>query len=87
MKFLKYILYCIWDTILLGNSRTDMINTSVKTISIGIISILIIGIIFTFFNIKVYKNKKLSVLYAILSTFGILLIFILLCICIEYIVF
>lgn len=71
MSWIKYILYCMWDTILLGNSRVDLVNSGFKEFTIGIFSIIFLGIVFTFFNLKVFRGKKLSTLYSFLSTIGI----------------
>lgn len=86
MKFLIYLLRCIPNGISLIFGRSDLTSDSIKELLIGGLEIIVIISIYFIFYFKLYYNKKYRILWSILTTIGVLLMFALICIIIELLI-
>lgn len=85
MNFLKYLLRCLMSGIAIADGHGDLVSSN-RELGIGLLEILIGFVVFSIFAFKIFKKSKHPVLYSILATCGIIIIFAIACIVIELII-
>lgn len=86
MKFLLYLLKCLPEGISAVLGHTDLVTNNIIKLIIGCLEVILIVGLYVFLELKIFYNHKHKIILSIVSLIGIILIFAIMCIIIEFII-